>query len=71
MKKKEIVENLALDIGVGIHTALRKYTDHPQSMVAWKAIALMANDGAWKDLCLLVAEDIYKPMRKAFNEQTK
>lgn len=71
MTKKEIVNNLAQDIGYDIHVGLRKWTEHKRSMDAWRAIAEMSDDGAWEDLCKLVAEDIYPKMRKAFVEQLK
>ncbi len=70
MKKKEIVENLGQDIAYLVHVGLRKWTDHPASSKAWKGIALM-DDGSWEDLCKIVANEIYTPMRKAFKKQFK
>lgn len=39
-------EELAADIGMGVHTGLRKGTDAPSSGPLWKAINA-SDDGAW------------------------
>lgn len=70
MNKKQIVENLADDIGGLIHVGLRKWCDDPQSHIIWEAIHKM-EDGAWEDLCKIVANEIYPETRKAFKKQFK
>lgn len=68
MKKKQIVENLATDIGYNIHVGLRKWIDCKGAHAAWKAISELP-EGEWKNLCGVVANNIYPEMRKAFFKQ--
>lgn len=70
MNKKQIVENLASGIGGLLHTGLRKWTDDPQSGVAWRAISEM-DDEEWLNVCRQVAEYIYPEFRKAIIKQIK
>lgn len=55
--RKEKIEELASIIGEGVHTGLRKYSEHPQSGPAWKAISKI-DDGSWENICEIVAEQI-------------
>lgn len=69
-EKKCTVDNLGENIAVLIHTGLRKWCDDPNSGEIWRLIHEM-EDGQWENLCRLVANEIYTPMRKAFKKQLK
>lgn len=46
-------------IGEGVHTALRKYCDSPQSSVAWKAIRDLPGE-EWSVCCKMAAAQILR-----------
>lgn len=71
LTKKKVVDMLAEDIGYMVHVGLRKWTEHPESMNAWRAIRKMADDGAWAELSKLLAGELYPSWRKVFYAQFK
>lgn len=70
MKKKEIIENVAKDIGALVYVGLRKWIDDPFSGKAWNAIGKIDAE-KWNDMLKTVAEYMYPEMRKAFFSQFK
>ena len=58
-EKKEIIEEIADNVGQGVHTGLRKWSEHPESSRAWVAISKI-DDGSWEYICWEVARIIYR-----------
>jgi hypothetical protein len=70
MKKVEVVERLAEEIGYWTHVGLRKYTDDPRSGDAWKAIYDMEPE-EWSHVVRIAAQQIYPWFRKEITKQLK
>ena len=62
-ENKAILEEVANEIGEGIHVGLRKWSEHPQSSTAWKAISKI-DDGSWEYIAREVAKEIIKTIRR-------
>jgi hypothetical protein len=54
MEREQLIEDVASLIGEGVHTGLRKFSEHPASGDAWRAIReLPAED--WDSIVKIAA----------------
>ena len=60
--KEKLLDKIAEEIGIGIHTGLRKWSEHPKSSVAWKAISDM--DESWDYIVKEVAREVIKIVKR-------
>ena len=64
--EKALLKIIADNIGVGVHTSLRKYCDSKESIEAWDAISAMP-DEEWNTVAEIVAKQILEEIRPFIN----
>lgn len=63
MKRDEAKKLIAEQIGVGIHTSLRKSLVSREAAIVWDAIDNL-EDGEWNTVCSIVADEILNTIEK-------
>ncbi len=61
--RQEQIDFVRGQVGEGVHTSLRKFTDSKEGADAWNAINKMSNE-EWHGVCEIVAEVIVDGLKE-------